>query len=99
MKRTPTSTPRAAAINRSRRCAGPLADHAITRGGVAAERVDTVATFTGCAFKVDRGEPLLTFVSAQAAAITPAPDVPPEKLPRVPIRGWLQGAVLRVGKG
>ena len=78
---------------------GALADHAITRGRVAAERVDTVATFTGCAFKVDRGEPLLTFVSAEAAAITPAPEVPPEKLPRVPIHGWLQGAVLRVGKG
>ena len=77
-----------------------LAEHAITRGRSARERVDSIATFTGSAFKVDRGEPLLTFVSPQAVAVTPKVLGQPSKDdPRTPIQGWLQAAVLGVGKG
>lgn len=36
-----------------RRSDGTLAEHAITKGRAASERVDFVATFTGSAFRVD----------------------------------------------
>lgn len=77
-----------------------LADHPITNGGNESERVDSVRTFTGQAFRatVDL-EPLLT--------------VPDESRIRLPIKAWkfkdttpsiradgmLQGAALRFGEG
>jgi len=49
-------------------------DHPITRGRNAQEKVDSVATFTGSAFQLDRqAEPLLIF-GASAFSATPAPD-------------------------
>jgi hypothetical protein len=78
-----------------------LADHAITRGRNAKEKVDSVATFTGSAFQLDgKGEPLLT-LSANAVAAMPkqfGQHMNPET-PRVPINGWLQSATLRSGRG
>jgi len=78
-----------------------LADHPVTRGRASPERVDSVATFTGCAFKLDRGDALLTFVNPQATALTPKVfERRREKdTPRTPIHGWLQGGVLQMGKG
>jgi hypothetical protein len=80
---------------------GALADHAITRGRIRKERVESVATFTGSAFKVDKGDALLTFVNPQAYVVTPRVfgQPPDNDTPRIPIHGWLQGAVLRIGKG
>src|SRR5262245_32641582 len=40
-----------------------LADHPITRGGTEKEKIDSVATFTGSAFQIDRGDPILTALS------------------------------------
>lgn len=78
-----------------------LADHSITRGRNAKEKIDSVATFTGSAFQLDgKGEPLL-ILSANAVAAMPkqfGQHKNPET-PRVPIKGWLQGATLRVGRG
>jgi hypothetical protein len=78
-----------------------LSDHSITRGRAANEKVDSVATFTGSAFQVDGGEPVLTFLGAEAFSYTPkAFGQPPDKdTPRRPINGWLQGATIKVGKG
>jgi hypothetical protein len=77
-----------------------LADNPIVNGRTASERVDSVATFTGSAFKVDRGEPLLTFINPQAFAVTPKVFGQPRASdPHTPIQGWLQGAALHVGKG
>src|SRR5262249_31342624 len=78
-----------------------LADHPITRGRSEKERVDSVATFTGSAFQMDRGDPVLIFLGAEAFSYTPkAFGRPPDQdTPRVPIKGWLQGAVMQVGKG
>jgi hypothetical protein len=78
-----------------------LSDHAITRGRAAGEKIDRVATFTGSAFQVDRGEAILTFMGKEAFSYMPKIfGQPPDKdSPRVPIQGWLQGAVLRVGRG
>jgi len=78
-----------------------LADHPITRGRSEKEKVDSIATFTGSAFQLDRGEPLLTFPSAEAISYTPKAfgQRPDENTPRVPIKGWHQGVVMRVGRG
>jgi hypothetical protein len=78
-----------------------LADHPITRGRSEKERVDSVATFTGSAFQIDRGEPLMTFLGPETFSYTPEAvgRLPDKDTPRVPIKGWLQGAVMRVGLG
>ena len=78
-----------------------LADHPITRGRSEKEKIDSVATFTGSAFQFDRGDPILTFLGAEAVSYTPkAPGRPPDKdTPRVSIKGWHQGVVTNVGKG
>jgi hypothetical protein len=78
-----------------------LADHPITRGRSEKERVDSVATFTGSAFQIDRGEPLMTFLGPETFSYTPEAvgRLPGKDTPRVPIKGWLQGAVMRVGRG
>jgi hypothetical protein len=83
-----------------RRSDGTLAEHPITKGRAASERVDSVATFTGSAFRVDRGgEPLLIF-GPGVVSFTPTNFwMFKADTPRIPVTGWNQGAVLRVGKG
>src|SRR5262245_60015049 len=78
-----------------------LADHAITRGRSEIEKIDSVATFTGSAFQIDRGDPILTFLGAEAISYTPkAFGLRLDKdTPRVPIKGWHQGVVILEGKG
>jgi hypothetical protein len=78
-----------------------LSDHPITRGRAANEKIDSIATFTGSAFQVDGGEPVLTFLGGEVFSYTPkAFGQPPDKdTPRTPIKGWLQGATIKVGKG
>jgi hypothetical protein len=78
-----------------------LADHPITRGRSENERIDSVATFTGSAFQISLGDPILTFLGPEAVSYTPeAFGRPPDKnTPRTPIKGWHQGVVMEVGKG
>lgn len=78
-----------------------LADHPITRGRSEKERVDSVATFTGSAFQIERGDPILTFLGAEAVSYTPKAfgQRPDKDTPRVSIKGWRQGAVMKAGKG
>ncbi|MGH9768665.1 MAG: DUF4350 domain-containing protein, partial [Blastocatellia bacterium] len=78
-----------------------LADHPITRGRSEKERVDSVATFTGSAFQMDRGDPILTFLGAEAISYTPKAfgQQLDNDTPRVPIKGWHQGVVMLDGKG
>jgi hypothetical protein len=80
---------------------GRLADHPVTNGRDAAERVDSVDSFTGQAFRLIRADaqPLLTLgpgtvllmpeVAWQFSALTP----------RMRVDGLLHGAVLRHGRG
>ncbi|MBP7867436.1 MAG: DUF4350 domain-containing protein [Acidobacteria bacterium] len=77
-----------------------LASHPITEGRNPGERVDTVATFTGSAFQGDADtRPLLTFQGPVVSLMpSTAWEFKPET-PRVPVAGWLQGAVLRCGRG
>jgi hypothetical protein len=78
-----------------------LSDHQVTRGRSEKERIDSVATFTGSAFQIDRGDPILTFLGAEAISYTPKAfgQRPDEDTPRIPIKGWHQGVVMKVGKG
>ena len=80
---------------------GTLKEHKITRGRREEEKVETVATFTGSAFKIEGGdaEPLLV-LRPQIVSLEPetAWQFKPETK-RLPVGGWYQGAVLRYGKG
>jgi hypothetical protein len=79
---------------------GTLLEHPIARGESDADRVTKIRTFTGQAFRAPSGaEPLLrlpkNFISLM-----------PEKAwrftlqtKRLPVGGWLQGAVMQLGKG
>ncbi|MBI4903613.1 MAG: DUF4350 domain-containing protein [Acidobacteria bacterium] len=73
---------------------GTLKDHAITRG------IDEVATFTGSAFRAPEGaDAILVFgPKSECALVTTAGEIRKDT-PREPVGGWLQGAVLTVGKG
>jgi len=84
-----------------KRADGLLKDHAITRGRTANEKVDSVATFTGSAFQIDEGaEPLLIFGPSIVSYLlaTFGEQITPETR-HLPVNGWYQGAVMRVGKG
>jgi len=77
-------------------------DHLITAGRGAAERVDSVMTFGGSAFRPPPGAEPLLVLPARAISLAPtAPDGNPRVpgTPRVPVGGWLGGAVLRVDRG
>jgi hypothetical protein len=83
-----------------RRSDGTVVDHAVTNGRDETERVDTVVTFTGQAFQAgEDAEPLLVLRSAMVSLM---PETAWEFTPdtkRIPVGGWLQGAVLRHGEG
>jgi hypothetical protein len=82
------------------RTAGSLANHAITEGRFAAERVSSVTSFTGQAFRyVGDVQPLMTMpddwvVLLPSEAWEFGPDTP-----SISARGLIQGAVLHHGAG
>lgn len=76
-----------------------LADHPITDGRDATERVEAVRVFTGQAFRADRPvEPLITVASGRVRLPVEAWEFGPET-PSIPAAGLLQGAVFRFGEG
>ena len=79
---------------------GSLLNHPVTQGRSASEKVESVATFTGSAFQVDKGEPILKF-SNEAMAFLPKTfgEAFTNDTAKTPIKGWLQGATVKVGKG
>jgi hypothetical protein len=82
-----------------RRSDGSLASHPVTEGRSTAERVDSVTSFTGEAFRAGSGSPLMVLrpgsvihyptVAGQITATTPSE----------PIGGLFQGAVTVAGRG
>jgi len=79
---------------------GSLKEHVITRGRMDAEKVDKVATFTGSAFQIDRdAEPLLVLGPSVVSFMTSAAGQFNEDTPRTHVKGWFQGAAMRIGKG
>ncbi len=71
-----------------------------TEGRSANEKVDSVVTFTGSAFYPGANvEPVLVFPQGYVSA---TPEIAwrfTPQTPKVPIAGWCQGAVAKVGKG
>ena len=82
------------------RSEGELPDHPIVNGRSEDERVDSVSSTTGAAFRGNpRIEPLLVLKAGTVSQETKrimefTPDTP-----KVPVGGWFRGAVLHHGKG
>ncbi len=77
-----------------------LAVHPITEGRDASESVDSVRTFTGQAFRVEREvEPLLTLPPGSTLRLPIKAWNFKSSTPSIPAAGMLQGAVFRFGKG
>ena len=83
-----------------RRADRSLGTHAVTAGRNAEERIDSIATFTGEAF---RNAPAATVVlTLPLGMVSLMPDVAWEFGPdtrRVDVGGWSQGSVLEFGQG
>jgi len=77
-----------------------LGAHSITDGRDASERVTSVATFTGSAFRAAPGATPILTLKPGIVSLMPqtawefGPDTPKQD-----VGGWLQGAALEVGKG
>ncbi len=83
-----------------RRSDGSLADHPVTNGTNPAERVDSVRSFTGQAFRLSRpGQPLLTLGAGTLVLLPSTAWRFSDSTPRIPAEGMLQGAVLSHGRG
>lgn len=79
---------------------GTLADHPITRGRGAGERVDSVTSFTGQAFWAPADvQPLLVVPPGFSLLLPEVAWEFSDETPRVSAEGMLQGAVLRFGQG
>jgi hypothetical protein len=79
---------------------GGLGDHAVTRGRDAAERVARVVSFTGSAFRPAKDAvPVMTFTGDVVSVECTEAGEFGESTPKVDVKGWCQGAVMRHGKG
>ena len=83
------------------RANGRLAEHAVTRGRGPEERVDSVDSFTGQAFRVTGADaqPLLTLAPGTVLLLPQVAWQFSAATPREPAGGLLHGAVLRHGRG
>lgn len=81
------------------RSAGSLASHPVTDGGGDRDRVESVATFDGAAFRAPGAQPVLT-LGLRHVSYHPkrAWEIGPST-PKRPVDGLLQGAALEVGRG
>lgn len=83
-----------------RRTDGSLAQHTITEGRHESERVDSVVTFTGQAFRLDGpGTPLLILPHDAVLLLPTTAWEFSDRTPRLSASHLLQGAALEVGPG
>ncbi len=83
-----------------RRSNRSLADHPITNGRTLAERVDSIVTSTGAAFRLPPdGKSLLTFGPSFVSLLPETFWEFDETTPRQAIGGWCQAGVARIGSG
>ena len=82
-----------------RSASGTLRDHPVTRGRSPEERVDSVVTFTGQAFRGTGAVPLLVLERGALNLLPRAPWVFDSATARLPAEGWWQGAVKEIGRG
>ncbi len=77
-----------------------LKESTITRGRSDDEKITIVVTFTGSAFKLPKGAtPVLVFGAKSESVERKAGGKGELMTQKVPIEGWCQGAVMKVGKG
>jgi len=84
------------------RRAGTLHSTPVSDGRNRGERVDSVATFTGQAFRIDPGvdaEPLLELPEGVRVWLPPEAWVFSDSTPNIPGAHLLQGAIVRHGRG
>jgi len=82
-----------------RRAEGTLTEHPVTDGFAPLDRISTVATFDGSAFRAPAAHPVL-ILGSQHVSYHPRRAWDIDSTTSVqPVVGWLQGAVLEVGKG
>ncbi len=83
-----------------RRQDGSLRNHPIVAGRTPEERIDSVATFTGFAFRAPASiEPLMVLQANTYSIQSPSWLAPVFTSPRIPVGGWYQGGAARVGRG
>jgi hypothetical protein len=83
-----------------RRSDGSLRDHPITEGRHDGERIDSIRTFTGQAFQGDeRVEPIFVFRRPTTSLMPTVAWEFDEDTRELPVHGWYQGAVSKVGRG
>jgi hypothetical protein len=79
---------------------GSLGEHPILDGRSPRERVDSIATFTGEAFRAPPGASILLTLPEGTVSLMPDSAWAFEQNTRVvDVGGWAQGAVLEVGRG
>jgi hypothetical protein len=79
---------------------GTLADHPITRGRNPSERIDSVVSFTGQAFRLEvAGDNLMTLGRTTTLFMPEVAWQFSKLTPRISASGMLQGAAIRFGKG
>jgi len=82
------------------RTEGTLADHPITRGRNSSERIDSVISFTGQAFRLEVPGDNLMALGHNVMLLMPEVAWQFSKLtPSISASGMLQGAAIRFGKG
>lgn len=83
-----------------RRADGTLADGPMTRGRQRSERIDSVRSFTGQAFRVSgSAQPVLTLGRGSVVLLPTSAWVFSDSTPRLAAEGLLQGAAVLHGKG
>ena len=84
------------------RADGSLRSHPIINGRSVAERIDSVMTFTGQAFRAHPKTPIDPLLVMGDEVVVLLPKVAAQftdTTPQLAAVGWLQGAVLRHGSG
>jgi hypothetical protein len=82
------------------RADGTLTDHPITNGRNPSEKIRSVATFAGSAFKADPGfEPLMIFGPERRSWMPKEYWKFPPGTPNISVAGWFQGGVSEFGAG
>jgi len=77
-----------------------LRDHSITNGRNPSEKINSVATFTGSAFKAGPGfQPILVLGPSRQSWMPKEYWKFPPGTPSINVDGWLQGAVAEFGEG
>ena len=82
-----------------RRSDGSLRDHPVTTGRSAAERIDSVVSFTGQAFYADSAAPLMVLPQGVTVLLPTVAWQFSDSTPTVSGAGALQGAATSYGKG